>query len=111
MGKLLVSEVREIETLSPFSSPEANKTRVKRTASFSAKANDTSHLQETLDRFETPSSLIRRETQHGLGVYSQLKPGGLAAFAVVQPIHSTQNVGPRQKNAASPLEQVCGSYL
>lgn len=53
MGKLLVSEVREIETLSPFSSQEADITGVKRTPSFSAKANDTSHLQETLDRFET----------------------------------------------------------
>lgn len=53
MGKLLVSEVREIETLSPFSSQEADITGVKRTPSFSAKANDNSHLQETLDRFET----------------------------------------------------------
>lgn len=44
---------KKIETLSPFSPEEADITKVKRTPSFSAKANDTFHLQEFLQELKS----------------------------------------------------------
>lgn len=73
---------RNRNSLSPFSPEEAGITKVKRTPSFSAKANDTFHLQETLAGFEIPlfDEKLHSNSAQFKSVFTAKTPWMSAAF-------------------------------